>query len=263
MQYLDLTSRKDTVIVCGDIHCEFRTLVFNLEQKHVTDAIIIVAGDCGFGFDRLPYYSQLYRHLHKKLEKLNDLLLMVRGNHDDPVYFSGEVIDFPFMKTLPDYTIVHTQSHNILCVGGAISVDRSFRKTMMIKDSSRGKRTTPIYWPKEAVIYDESELETLEKEKIKINTVITHTAPSFCPPYTNNDLEHWCAGDENLADDIRRERRDMDKLYTYLILHNHPLHQWYYGHYHTSDRLLKDDTQFFLLDIMEMKAITPLLHFSK
>lgn len=255
MQYLDLTERKDHIIVCGDIHGEFKTLVHTIVQKQICDAVVIVAGDCGFGFDKLNYYDQLYRRLHKKLEKQNVLLLMVRGNHDDPLYFSEEVIDFPLMKTLPDYTVVHTVSHNILCVGGAVSVDRNFRISKMAYDRIQGKEHLPIYWGKEFVVYDESELNILNVENVTIDVVVTHTAPSFCPPFAKGDLEHWCAADEDLAEDVRRERKNMDNLYNYLVGHHHPLHSWYYGHYHASATHLQDHASFRLLNIMELCPI--------
>jgi hypothetical protein len=31
------------------------------------------------------------------------------------------------IKALPDYTLVHTTVHNVLCVGGAVSTDRNLR----------------------------------------------------------------------------------------------------------------------------------------
>ena len=147
MQYLDISYRDDFVIACGDIHGELETLVFNIIQKKIENAIVIVAGDCGFGFNKLAYYDELYkRKLHRKLKKQNVLLLMVRGNHDDPLFFDKELIDYPYMKTLPDYTIVHTRKHNILCVGGAISIDRSFRLSQMDYNRILGKQRLPLYW---------------------------------------------------------------------------------------------------------------------
>lgn len=53
MQYLDLSDHPDNVIVCGDIHGDFETLVYDIDRRQITDATVIVAGDCGFWF--LPY----------------------------------------------------------------------------------------------------------------------------------------------------------------------------------------------------------------
>ena len=45
-------SEAKQVVVCGDIHGAFETLVYkSCVQYSMTDTVIIVAGDCGFGFD--------------------------------------------------------------------------------------------------------------------------------------------------------------------------------------------------------------------
>ena len=42
-----------TIIVSGDIHGDFNQLVFKLcIQYKLTDTLLIVAGDCGFGFEK-------------------------------------------------------------------------------------------------------------------------------------------------------------------------------------------------------------------
>ena len=51
------------VIICGDIHGDFRTLVYKLcVGCNYTDTLIIVAGDCGFGFNKPGYYETIYNH---------------------------------------------------------------------------------------------------------------------------------------------------------------------------------------------------------
>lgn len=106
---------------------------------------------------------------------------MVCGNHDDPLFFEEELIDYPYMKTLPDYTIVHTKGHNVLCVGGAVSIDRQFRLSQMDYNRILGKNRLPLYWGNESFRYDEESLRILDIENIEIDTVVTHSAPDFCP----------------------------------------------------------------------------------
>ena len=50
-----------SVVVCGDIHGDFHTLANKMcKQYQMTDTLLIVAGDCGFGFDKPAYYEQVY-----------------------------------------------------------------------------------------------------------------------------------------------------------------------------------------------------------
>ena len=59
MKLFDYPEAKQ-VIVSGDIHGDFRTLVCQLCIRYgCTDTLLIVAGDCGFGFDKPAYYEQV------------------------------------------------------------------------------------------------------------------------------------------------------------------------------------------------------------
>lgn len=81
-------------------------------------SINLGVGDCGFGFHKQSYYDTLYqRKMHRKFSIANVLLLMGRGNHDDPSYFAENKIDYLFLKGVADYTIIQSPQGNILCVG--------------------------------------------------------------------------------------------------------------------------------------------------
>ena len=48
------------VAICGDIHGDFNLLVNKVcIQYQMKDTLIIVAGDCGFGFERKGYYENI------------------------------------------------------------------------------------------------------------------------------------------------------------------------------------------------------------
>jgi len=60
---IDFVEAKGVVVV-GDIHGDFKALVYKCcIQYQMTDTLIIVAGDCGFGFHRPDYYEDMYKKL--------------------------------------------------------------------------------------------------------------------------------------------------------------------------------------------------------
>lgn len=119
MNAFDYSKKYATCAVCGDIHGEFDFLVGKMLRMELTDTLVIVAGDCGIGFDTPGYYRRTYQRIAKILKKLTCGLLLIRGNHDDPEYFQRERIVFPRMRTLPDYSVIRFKDHTILCIGGA------------------------------------------------------------------------------------------------------------------------------------------------
>jgi hypothetical protein len=68
-----------TIIVSGDIHGNFNQLVFKLcIQYQLTDTLLIVAGDCGFGFEKKEYYEQIVRRNAKRMNQDNNWIVFVR-----------------------------------------------------------------------------------------------------------------------------------------------------------------------------------------
>ncbi len=158
--------------------------------------------------------------------------------------------------TLPDYTVIKACGHTILCVGGATSIDR-MRRTEA-KQYRLHREDAPfmpnVYWPNEQPVYDEKKLDVIN-EKCAIDTVITHTSPSFCELSSHFALEDWAMNDNGLMEDVKHERKVMDDLYNYLYIKCHPLSYWYYGHFHESWHAKIDDVMFHMLDIMELTEI--------
>jgi len=116
------------VIISGDIHGDFKTLVYKLcVGWKYTDTLLIVAGDCGFGFEKPGYYETIYNQVAGRIRKANNWVVFVRGNHDDPSYFQQEKVSYERWRCVPDYSIIQACGHNILCIGGAVSVDRKVR----------------------------------------------------------------------------------------------------------------------------------------
>ena len=252
MNILDY-SNCNSLCVCGDIHGEFRTLMFDIKRLGIENSVIIVAGDCGIGFEKEAHYTQLYGKLSKTLKATNNLLLLVRGNHDDPAYFDGVRINFERMKCIPDYSVVLTAEHKVLCIGGAVSIDRKHRQDAMWIDSLKNRTVRPLYWEDEADVFNQQALNELRD--MQIDTVITHTCPSFCYPVSKAGIEGWLRQDAELSNDLNTERDEMDKIYNQLIADNHPLKNWYYAHFHQPNIEFINEIAFSLLTIMEIKEV--------
>lgn len=231
------------VVISGDIHGEFTELVHRLcDRFHMTDTLLIVAGDCGVGFEKPGYYEHVYRRVHNKLMRSNNWVVMVRGNHDDPSYFNEEKICFDRFLCVPDYSVLKACKHQILCVGGAVSIDRSCRRVGI------------SYWENEQPLFDIEKLLELSLN-YHIDTVVTHTSPSFCEFTTKSGLNYWLEKDPALSADCQHERFEIDKVLNYLKLNNHPLSHWFYGHFHHSWASSIDGILYCMLDIMEFKEL--------
>lgn len=243
--------RAKSVVVCGDIHGDFEVLVYAMcECYDMHDTLVIVAGDCGFGFKKSEYYEQEFRRIEKRLLKNNCWIAMVRGNHDDPSYFSEQKISHKRFRTVSDYSVIEACGHNILCVGGAISIDRIYRLGEM--ENNPGKT---LYWHDETVHYDAQKVQSITDSGIKIDAVVTHTAPSFCEFITKKGLEEWMEVDPDLEVDCDNERKQLDELYSHLRRDGHPLKYWYYGHFHHSWNSEIDGVLFRMLNIIELHEL--------
>lgn len=217
MNHYNLSNNYQYLWVSGDIHGEIRTLVYNLRRLQAKDTVVIVAGDCGIGFEKVGHYENIYHRIKNTLERQNCILLFVRGNHDDPVFFKDKMIDFPRMKTISDYSVVTVANRSVLCVGGAISLDRHDRRVHTMKRDMNYQKELPIYWEEEFPIYDAERLSEISSAAIKIDTVITHSAPLSCYPQTKRNMDKRVLSDSKLIEDVRVERETLSAIHNHCI----------------------------------------------
>ena len=164
---------------------------------------------------------------------------MIRGNVDDPKYFDGEVINFSHIKAIPDYSVILTQQYNILCVGGAISIDRSWKK----EQCKRMKGKT-MYWENEAPILDHEKLNEIFQSGVRLHGVISHSAPSSIPVDNSDGLKYWATKDSNLTLDVQNERKTLEELFSILKQNKEEISWWIFGHFHQHAFHLNDKTNF-------------------
>ena len=204
------------IYVSGDIHANFPAF-FDYLLDHFCNVLIIVAGDCGFGFLNENAYLDLFDAYDSEFTQKNITVFFVRGNHDDPEYFNTDIYDkvrsgFRSFRLLPDYAVING---SIMVVGGATSEDRATRELNV------------NYWSREEV----TKLTTLpETVTPNVKYIISHEAPSISsiqrypmPPDFPVTIETKMS--------MQADRDYLTSLFNVL----HPK-LWVHGHYHRTSR---------------------------
>ena len=250
--------KNQLIYVIADLHGNFNIISDIIDSNKLKDCILIVAGDIGLGFKYDTYYDNIFKVINEILVNNNVYCYLVRGNHDDPSYFSEKKIDLSNMKTVCDYTIISVGNHNILCVGGGISIDRSHRKFVTSQNiafevffngksiEEANKSVNILYWSDEAPVFDFDKLEEIKNEGVDIDYVITHTSPSFCFKKNKDGIKRFLDRDKELSSDLDNERNVMDLIYKYLKSNNQIV-KWVYGHFHKHNIEIIDGTEFIAL----------------
>lgn len=233
-----------SLIFVGDIHGEFGEVLKNINR--IPNSIQVYCGDIGMGFYRSGYYNDKFNEIQKRAEKNGCTIIFIRGNHDNPEYFYKEVDLFDPNKysriwMANEWQMYQTIWGNILCQGGAISVDKY----------SRTKDLT--WWEDEPILYAEPETLKGRFGDNHIDIVATHTAPeSFFPTDNKAILMNWPY--EDIIDACAYERRFMQKILVWLKANNCPKY-WFYGHFHNSYFNISDEVTAYGLDINEVREV--------
>lgn len=213
------------VYCVGDIHGNFVAFADDIINScKLKNCLVIVNGDCGFGFFSSKKMAEIFQKLQTILSPNNVYVIFFRGNHDDPEWFDYKddnfATNYPNVIIAEDFTVVKFYyKFNILLWGGAVSIDRTNR----IKNYS--------YWENEKIKSLPTEFDS---EDFDLCAVCTHSAPDFCLPVTTKAIEGWFSRDNMLEYDLKEERETISKG-AYILKRNNPrLRVWTYGHYHDS-----------------------------
>lgn len=201
----------------GDTHGNFHNILNKMNRYLLSDCNIVHVGDFGaydFNISKIKAFDTLL--------KLNNIkMFVVRGNHDDPSFFDGRTIGN--ITFVADYTVLELDGDRILCIGGAVSVDRVVR-------IERGLD----YHTDEKLIFNQNILEGIRD----VNVLVTHTAPDFCFPITNYGydgfIQSYAKNDRTLIDELIEERKNLTKIFE-ILKKNNKIEQHYYGHFHKSN----------------------------
>ena len=198
----------------------------NTANRVVKGSLIVVLGDNGFG--STPE-AKLIKYLTDKNKILayNDVnVVFIRGNNDDPSYFDGEKINFSNIKAVPDYSVLETKNKNILCVGGAISADRTWKKEQEKRVSKK------LFWESEAPVFNPELIKEAISNFKHIDYVLSHSAPSFLNIGIDmSNIKDWEEKDKDLKKDIENERTCMDKVFESLRDNGSKPLFWGFGHF--------------------------------
>jgi predicted phosphodiesterase len=242
------------IMYLGDIHGNFNLIGQYIDRFGIKDTHIIQVGDFGVGFKSLIKEKRELELYHPKLVKNNVIVHAIRGNHDFPRYFENDPFEFSNIRLIKDYTVLNLEGNNILCIGGAISVDRRLRMTKHQKEGNFDIRTgSEGWWPDETFNLD---LDRLNKFR-DIDIMVTHTAPDYCfpdnctglGPFVNGLIKQ--TGDEELRLDLLDERRHLTLAFQAVKEHNDIKHH-YYGHFHRNETTNIYGTKHRLLGVGEL-----------
>ena len=246
---------KQRVFYLGDIHGNFNIINQYVKLYGIKDAHIIQVGDFGVGFKTVEKETRMLEMFHDILVKNNVHVWAIRGNHDYKPHFDNDPFGFTNIHLIPDYTVLELGGKRILCIGGAISVDRKYRYTKAQRAGNFDNQTLGVesWWP--------DELFTLDRDKLgefrDIDIVVTHTAPDYCFPDNKFGVGAFVEGiirdigDTELKTDLLVERNQVTDAFTILRMNNNITHH-YYGHFHKSDTLEMYGIKHRLLNVNEL-----------
>lgn len=222
----------------GDTHGNNDVIKYNMLMKKLTDQVFIHVGDYGIGFMSDEKQLAIDIKFNEFLQKQNNIIHVFRGNHDNPKFFNGDYM-FSNLKFHKDYTILEIENKKILGIGGAISIDRVPRM-----------RYENTWWADEVFYLDVEFLNNVRD----IDILVTHSAPSECPPRNNNGfppiVTQFASSDISLLRDLNVEREELSQA-LFIILKNNKLSHHFYGHFHTHIKSKIGDLNHYCLDIGE------------
>ena len=222
--------KEKQILLLGDLHGEFQQLASSLTNIH--DAIIIQLGDFGIGFQKWEIESKLLDKVNKVCVKNNINIIAYAGNHDSPKFFKERNFIKSNIELIPSYTYLEFEGKSILCIGGAISIDRIDR----VEGVS--------WWPDEVLDF--------RPELVRpVDVLLTHSAPAWIGPNRREGIvQHFCGFDLTLWEELKEERRQLGEIFNLA-----KPKQYFMAHFHRHETIFRGDCKSTILDIFEFHAL--------
>lgn len=223
----------DMIYVTGDVHgnIDFEKL-YTLQDYNVTykDTLIIL-GDAGICWSK--YQDEIVQNLYKKI---HITVIFVDGNHENfDTLNSFPIVNYKGAKMhqiskhiyhVLRGEIMELEGFTFLCIGGACSTDKAFRKEGV------------SWWKDEEITQADVDnaLENLKRYDFKVDCVLSHCVDSFT-------LQKYTTYETDVSTDMLNF---VDEQVTYRY--------WFYGHYH-DDRSVGSNKYCFYESIIILNTI--------
>lgn len=232
------------IYIVGDVHGRFDLLQQEIKRLDLRDCIIICVGDLNIGFAYPidpPKEHRIHAQQNEWFARRNIMFYSIRGNHDDPKFFTGDtrVVHNNF-ELLEDYTTLELNGEKFLFIGGAISVDRK----AMNNRNRPYRREGFTYWADEIIVLRPELL-------VPCDVLITHTAPTWIGPLDKEGIRsivNYDIVDPTLWDECIAERCIVDTIIKEVRPKTH-----YCGHFHSYHWAENFDCYSTILSILQFK----------
>ena len=211
----------DVVRFIGDIHGHFEPY-----KRIIRDAERSVqVGDLGVGFKRIGGYNDGEEYgnpPHRDMVENN--ALFIRGNHDNPSACRSH------SQYIPDGTV----EGNIMYIGGAVSIDKAFR------------REGYSWWADEECSMNELYKFVDTYIEVRPEIMVTHE----CPQAIAEEMVRITQNRKLEPEWSSRTRQAFQSMFSC-----HSPRLWIFGHWHVSFDYVYKDTRFICLNELEYKDI--------